>query len=61
MTLEEAKTLAQQGVKVTHEYFTSDEYMTMQGNIIIFEDGVEIFFDEWIKGKDYLLQGWSIY
>lgn len=59
MTLQEAKTLAQNGVKVRHQYFTDEEYMTMQGNIIVFEDGVKIFFDEWVKGKDYLLNGWS--
>ena len=61
MTLEEAKELAQQGIKVTHQYFTEDEYMTMQGNVIIFEDGVEIYFDEWVKDKPYLLEGWSLF
>jgi len=61
MTLQEAKELAQQGIKVTHNYFTEDEYMTMHGNIIKFEDGVEIYFDEWTKDKDYLLDGWSKY
>jgi hypothetical protein len=59
MTLEEAKVIARQGIKMTHKYFTSDEYMTMQGNMIIFEDGVKIFVDEWSEGKDYLLDGWS--
>lgn len=61
MTLQQAKELAQQDIKVTHNYFTKDEYMTMEGNIIIFEDGCEIHFDEWTKDKDYLLDGWSIY
>lgn len=61
MTLEEAKLLAQQGVKVTHRYFTKDEYLTISGNLITFEDGVQISFDEWVDGKDYLLDGWSIY
>ena len=59
MTLEEAKKLAQQGIRVTHEYFTDDEYLTIQGNVIVFEDGARIFFDEWTKDKDYLLDGWS--
>lgn len=59
MTFEEAKVLARQGIKMTHKYFTSDEYMTMIGNIIVFEDGVEIFADNWSKGKKYLLEGWS--
>ncbi len=61
MTLEEAKKLAQQGVKMTHIYFTEEEYMTMRGNIIIFEDNCEMYFDEWTKGKDYLLTGWEKY
>lgn len=59
MNLQEAKEKAQQGIKVTHNYFTDEEYMTMRGNIIIFEDGARIFFDEWVKDKDYLLSGWS--
>jgi len=61
MTFEEAKQKARKGIKVTHRYFTDDEYMTMQGNIIVFEDGVRIFADEWAKGKVYLLDGWSLY
>ena len=44
-----------------HIYFTNDEYMTMKGNMIIFEDGVKIFADEWLRNKDYLLDGWSFY
>jgi hypothetical protein len=59
MTLEEAKTLAQQGVKMKHNYFTKDEWMIMRGNMIIFEDDSKIFFDKWTEGKDYLLEGWS--
>jgi len=61
MTLEEAKEQAQKGIKVTHTYFTGDEYMIMRGNMIVFEDGVKIFFNEWTEGKDYLNDGWSIY
>jgi hypothetical protein len=59
MTFEQAKILARQGIKMTHQYFTDDEYIIMQGNIIVFEDGVKMFADEWAKGKDYLLEGWS--
>lgn len=61
MTLEEAKELAQKGIKVTHTYFTDEEYMTIKGNIICFEDGATIFFDEWTRGKDYLKTGWSLF
>ena len=61
MTLQEAKELAQQGIAVTHEYFTDEEYMTMKGNVIIFEDECEIYFDEWVKDKPYLLEGWRLF
>ena len=61
MTFEEAKEQARNGIKVTHTYFTADEYMTMRGNQIVFEDGAKIFVDEWAKDKDYLLDGWSLY
>jgi hypothetical protein len=61
MTLQEAKEQAQRGIKVKHRYFTENEYMTMSGNIITFEDGVRIYFDEWVEGKDYLKDGWSLY
>ncbi len=40
MTFEEAKILARQGIKMTHNYFTDNEYITMKGNVIVFEDGV---------------------
>jgi len=59
MDFETAKVLARQGIKMTHKYFTSEEYMTMCGNQIVFEDGVKIFVDEWSQGKDYLLDGWE--
>ncbi len=58
MTLQEAKTLALQQVKVTHRTFSSNEYLIMKGNIIIFEDGVKVFFDDFIKGKEYLKEDW---
>ncbi len=61
MTFEEAKEQARKGIKVTHRYFSDEEYMTMRGNMIVFEDGVSIFADEFLRGKDYLKDGWSIY
>ena len=59
MTLEEAVKLAKNGVKMTHTYFTSDEYITMRGNMVVFEDGVHMYLLDWIKDKDYLNDGWS--
>ena len=61
MTFEEAKQLARQGVKMTHQHFTSREWMIMRGNVIVFENDFRIFADEWANGKDYLLEGWSTF
>jgi hypothetical protein len=61
MTFTQAKDYARKGIKVTHEYFTEEEYMTMKGNMIIFEDGTRINVGEWVKGKSWLLDGWSLY
>lgn len=46
MIFEEAKIQARKGIKVTHQYFSQEEYITMQGNMIVFEDGVKIFANE---------------
>jgi hypothetical protein len=59
MTLEEAIVLARQGVKMTHRYFSSNEFMTMKGNLVIFEDGVEIYLSDWVGDKQWLIDGWS--
>ncbi len=59
MTIDEMKPLARQGIKMTHRYFSDNEYLTMQGNLVLFEDGVKIFLSEWISDKDWLNDGWS--
>ena len=61
MVFEEAKILAQKGIKIRHAYFTEDEYLTMRENVIVFEDGVKMYEKDWLEGKDFLLDGWSIY
>lgn len=61
LTLQQAKELARSGTKLTHSTFTDKEYLTMQGNLITFEDGVKIMWHDWVEGKDYLKTGWSIY
>lgn len=58
-TLQQAIDLARTGVKMTHELFLQDEYMTIQGNRIIFEDGCKMFIEEFTDNKAYLLSGWS--
>lgn len=53
----------QNGVKMTHPYFAPDEWVTMRGNKIVFEDGCEdwvsIFF-ELRPGKSWE-KDWSIW
>jgi hypothetical protein len=41
MTKQEAIEAMRAGKKVTHEWFTPDEWMTMQGGLIHLEDGVK--------------------
>lgn len=59
MTAEEMKPLARQGIKMTHRYFSDNEYLTMIGNCVLFEDGVKIFWGDWANGKDWLNDGWN--
>jgi len=61
MTLEEAKVLARQGVKVTHRYFMDDEFITMRGDMIIFDgnEDLQMSFYEYTRDKEYLNDGWS--
>jgi len=61
MTFIQARDYARQGVKVTHKYFTSEEYITMKGNMIIFNDGVRLNDRQWLKNRLDLLQDWSFY
>ncbi len=61
MTFEEAKIKARQGIKVKHRYFAENEYLTMKGNLMVFEDGVEIFANDWLGDKEWALDGWSLY
>lgn len=61
MTFLQAKDCAKNGTKVCHKYFTDDEYITMKGEMIIFEDGFRINANQWIKGRKELLEDWSLY
>lgn len=61
MTFEEAKIHAQQGIKITHKYFSENEYLIMKGNLIIFEDGVKIFANDWLGDKEWAKDGWELY
>jgi hypothetical protein len=61
MTREEAYQAMQDGKKVTHRYFSSDEFYQMKGPRIIAEDGVDhtpIFWDE--SQNNWRKDGWEI-
>lgn len=53
MTKSEAITAMKNGLKVTHRYFSSDEWMTMQDGRILLEDGCKCSPEEfWRWRKD---------
>lgn len=57
MTKEEAIQAMQEGKKVTHQYFSDNEWMTMEGNRIVLEDGVSCWSHEFWADRNGL--GWS--
>lgn len=63
MTKQEALELMQQGVKITHEWFSDDEWMIMWGNTITFEDGVKCSTYEFfgIRNDESWDEGYSIW
>lgn len=63
LTKDEAIALMRQGQKLTHRYFYSDEWITMQGNIIRMEQGQECWASEFWRDRkgDAWESGWSIY
>jgi len=63
MNKEEAIQQMKKGVKITHQYFSSDEWMTMEGNKIVLEDSVrcsEREFWHWRKNAGWET-GYSVY
>jgi hypothetical protein len=63
MTKVEALQAMKAGKKITHQYYTSDEYLQMIGGMIYSEDGyrkgdeLDEFWQKIQKWED----GWSIY
>lgn len=63
MTKKEAITEMQRGVKITHRFFSSNEWMTMKNNKIVLEDGVKcspLEFWQWRKNNKGWDDGYSI-
>lgn len=46
MDKEQAILLMKAGKKVTHHYFSKEEWMTMQGNRVVLEDGCSLWAHE---------------
>lgn len=63
MTKQEAINEMRNGVKITHERFSPDEWMTMDGFYIVLEDGVkcdDFEFWRWRKDESWN-NGYSVY
>jgi hypothetical protein len=63
MTRAEAITAMREGKKVTHKYFSPDEWATQENGQILLEDGVRCSPDEFWKYRQetYFDNDWSIW
>lgn len=63
MTSTEAKQKANMGEKITHTYFSRDEFVTVIDGNLTDEDGCKLSWDEFwgIRTMGYWQTGWSIY
>lgn len=63
MTKQEAIHAMSEGKKVTHYFFTPEEWVTCKGNKMLTEEGYEhdpYEFWSWRKGADWN-EGWELY
>jgi hypothetical protein len=62
MTKQEAISAMAKGWRVTHAYFQNDEWVTLQGDLILFENEVTMSFDRfWENRKTGFDTGWKIW
>lgn len=61
MDKEQAIEAMKQGKKLTHNYFSNDEWITIENNIIISEDGVKHHNFWGIRNSESWKTGWSIF
>lgn len=62
MIRQEAYAAMKDGSKITHQYFSSNEYYEYKNNSIIAEDGVDHTRVFWSKEQnDWRETGWEIY
>lgn len=58
MTKQEAIAAMKEGYKVTHRYFSDDEWVTMEGSKFLFEDGCKVPYD--LFWQDRISPAWDI-
>lgn len=51
LTKQEAFEAMREGKKVTHVYFSPNEWMKIENNLLVFEDGVECTEKEFFKWR----------
>jgi len=63
MSKSEAIQAMREGKKVTHRYFSNDEWITMRGNIILMEQGQECWASEFWRDREgeHWETDWEIY
>lgn len=63
MSKDEAIQAMREGKKVTHPTFTDEEYIQLKGNVIITEEGYEIFLSQFfaIRNSVAFNTGWKIF
>jgi hypothetical protein len=63
MTKNEAICAMRNGKRMTHKWFTEEEWATIEGDTIVFENGCQCSFDEFwrLRSDDSWLNDWSEY
>jgi hypothetical protein len=62
MTRDEALKELKSGKKITHTYFTSDEYLFQRADVIFTEEGYEVTPEFWdLRSSKSWDEGWEIY
>lgn len=63
LTKEEAIQAMLKGKKVTHKYFNDDEYMFMEDDLFVFDDGMKLTQKEfWLSNRGFeWLTDWDYY
>ena len=63
MKKHEAKELMKQGKKITHTWFTPDEWMTIEDSELLFEDGIRCSQTEFWEYRTHSSwnDGYSLY